>query len=224
MRWLDECGWQFEDDDPWNVAQHLKLLEAQISITVDRREVWLQCWEYEIRAISGGAIPVYFLDADLERNSEWGRRLTDRLYLGDDYLRICQEVVLGPGGVRMLRALGHEHLERIHMNEENSAFLGLELLHEEMRHRDVKEINEEVLHAVRRQCVFTTHTPVPAGHDQFPLDQVKQVLGHHAAFFRRPDLFGTEKSDGQCLNMAYLALHLSATSTAWQNVMQRSLG
>jgi starch phosphorylase len=206
---LDKSGWQFEEEAPWEVEKYMKLLEPRIYLKLDGREVCVRCWLFEIEGESGSVVPVYLLDTDVDENSEWDRRLTDRLYLGDHYYRICQEAVLGQGGVKMLRALGHNQLERYHMNEGHAAFLGLELLDEEMERRGVPEIDAEILKVVRHQCVFTTHTPVPAGHDQFPLDQVKQVLGHHEAFFRRPDIFRAEKCDGECLNMTYLALNLS---------------
>lgn len=198
---LDESGWQFEDDDGWEGDRFLTEMEPRVEVHLHNRKVWVRCWQYEVE----GSLPVYLLDTDLEENGEWDRRLTDRLYLGDHYLRICQEAVLGIGGVKMLRALGHKSLVKFHMNEGHSAFLGLALLVEEMRARGCEEIDKEVLHAVRVQCVFTTHTPVPAGHDQFSVEQVREILGHHEEFFKRDDLYGHEGR----FNMTYLALNLS---------------
>lgn len=206
---LDDSGWQFEEEDPWDIENYLTPMEPRVTLTLDDRQVWIRCWRYEIEGQMGDDIPVYLLDTDVEGNSEWDRHLTDRLYLGDHYFRICQEAVLGIGGARMLRALGHEQLARFHMNEGHSAFLGLELLDEEMSLRGSEEIDDAMLHAVRRKCVFTTHTPVPAGHDQFPLDMARKVLGHHEAFFKRRDLFEPVKCATDCLNMTYLALNLS---------------
>ena len=206
---LDDSGWQFEEEDPWDIEKYLTPMEPRVKLTLDEREVWVRCWRYEIEGQMGDNIPVYLLDTDVEENSEWDRHLTDRLYLGDHYFRICQEAVLGIGGVRMLRALGYEQLARFHMNEGHSAFLGLELLDEEMSLRESEEIDDAMLHAVRRKCVFTTHTPVPAGHDQFSLEMARKVLGHHEAFFKRRDLFEPVKCATDCLNMTYLALNLS---------------
>jgi len=206
---LDDSGWQFEEEDPWDIENYLTPMEPRVTLTLDDRQVWIRCWRYEIEGQKGDDIPVYLLDTDVEGNSEWDRHLTDRLYLGDHYFRICQEAVLGIGGARMLRALGHEQLARFHMNEGHSAFLGLELLDEEMSLRGSEEIDDAMLHAVRRKCVFTTHTPVPAGHDQFPLDMARKVLGHHEAFLKRRDLFEPVKCATDCLNMTYLALNLS---------------
>jgi starch phosphorylase len=206
---LDESGWQFEEEDPWDIGKSLKELSPKVSVRIDGRDVHIRCWLYEIHGASGGVIPIHLLDTDLEENSEWDRRLTDRLYLGDHYLRLCQEVILGQGGVRMLKALGHGELARFHMNEGHAACLGIELLHEEMEALGREEIDEQILHNVRAKCVFTTHTPVPAGHDQFDMELVRQVLGHYPAFLKRKDLFQSGQCDAECLNMTHLALHLS---------------
>ena len=119
---LDDSGWQFEEEDPWEIEKYLTPMESRVKITLHGREVWVRSWQYEIEGVTGASIPVYLLDTDVEENSEWDRHLTDRLYLGDFYFRICQEAVLGLGGVRMLRALGHDELTRYHMNEGHSAF------------------------------------------------------------------------------------------------------
>jgi starch phosphorylase len=206
---LDESGWQFEEEDPWDIGQYLVELEPRVTVTVDRREVHIRCWRYDLVGHTGKVIPVYLLDTDLSENSKWDRQLTDRLYLGDHYLRLCQEVVLGQGGVRMLRALGHHELERFHMNEGHAACLGIELLHEEMQAAGREEIDEDILHKVRVKCVFTTHTPVPAGHDQFDMELVWQVLGHCRAFLARKDLYQSDHAEREKMNMTCLALHLS---------------
>lgn len=206
---LDESGWQIEEEDPWEIEKYLTPMDAKVKVSLEGREVWIRCWRYLIEGQAKESIPVYLLDTDVEGNSEWDRHLTDRLYLGDNHLRTCQEAVLGIGGVRMLRALGHDQLARFHMNEGHSAFLGLELLDEEMALQGAQEIDDEMLQAVRKKCVFTTHTPVPAGHDQFPLAMARKVLGDHEAFFKRKDLFEPMKYASDCLNMTYLALNLS---------------
>lgn len=198
---LDESGWQFEEEEVWDLEEFLVEMEPRVMVRLHNREVWIRCWKYEVK----GRIPVYLLDTDLEENGDWDQRLTDRLYQGDHDLRICQEAVLGIGGVRMLRALGHDGLLRFHMNEGHSAFLGLELMEEEMRLRGLKKVDVEVLHEVRKKCVFTTHTPVPAGHDRFSVEEVRTVLGHREAFFERGDLYSHEGK----FNMTYLALNLS---------------
>jgi len=127
--------------------------------------------------LAGFVVPVYLLDSDLPENSEWDRKLTHYLYGGDSWYRLCQETVLGIGGVRMLRALGHNNLTRFHMNEGHASLLTIELLYEQARKANRKTIVAEDLEAVRQQCIFTTHTPVPAGHDQFTLDMVQRLMG-----------------------------------------------
>ncbi|HLE04907.1 MAG TPA: hypothetical protein VI729_09910, partial [Anaerolineales bacterium] len=144
------------------------------------------------------------MDTCLEQNSEWDRTLTDFLYGGDQHYRLCQEAILGIGGVRMLRALGYEHIERFHMNEGHASLLSLELLDEEARRASRSSITHEDVEAVRKKCVFTTHTPVPAGHDQFPLDLVTRVLGRREIY----DMKEVFCCEGR-LNMTYLALNLS---------------
>jgi starch phosphorylase len=148
---------------------------------------------------------VYLLDTALPQNSTWDRGITDYLYGGDARYRLCQEVVLGIGGVAMLRALGHTDVETYHMNEGHSALLALALLEERCptQHHDAP--TEDELEAVRRHCVFTTHTPVPAGHDSFPLDLVERVLGE-----KRTQLIEqTGCSIDNSLNMTHLALLFS---------------
>jgi starch phosphorylase len=172
-------------------------------------------------------VPVYFLDTDLPENSDWDRNLTQFLYGGDLYYRLCQEVILGIGGIRMLRALGYTRIERFHMNEGHSSLLTMELLDEEARKAGRQTVTREDIESVRQQCIFTTHTPVPAGHDQFPLDLLRRIIGPRQDFFdlkevysmnllnhvpgQRQEFFNLEdlSRSGKTLNMTYLALNLS---------------
>ena len=131
-------------------------------------------------------------------------RLTDFLYGGDEHYRLCQEVILGIGGVRILRALGYDRLTRFHMNEGHAALLTMELLRERREAAGRSDIVPADLDAVRRQCVFTTHTPVPAGHDQFDLEMVDRVLGDRKACGIHDPICHANR-----LNMTYLALSLS---------------
>ena len=181
------------------------LQEAQrVCVTIEGREVHLRAWKYEAKGVSGCIVPVFFLDTQLSENSEWDRTLTDTLYGGDEHYRLCQEIVLGIGGVRMLRALGCENLKRFHMNEGHAGLLTLELLDDSMRAAKRDAWTPQDVETVSEQCVFTTHTPVAAGHDRFPLDLVSRVLG-------RPELEVISNlccEDGM-LNMTQLALNLS---------------
>ncbi len=202
---LDASGWQREEPVEWVIEDLLREMLPRSSVTIEGRTVHLQAWRYEVKGISDFNVPVYFLDSDLPENSEWDRTLTHFLYGGDQHYRLCQEVILGMGGVRMLRALGYDRIERFHMNEGHASLLTLELLDEEARKVGRESISQDDIEAVREKCVFTTHTPVPAGHDQFSLDLVSRVLEHREVFFNMKDMFCCEG----LLNMTYLALNLS---------------
>ncbi len=226
---LDEHGQQQVDDVVWNPADLLVELPARCDVKVAGRQVVLRAWQLNINGASGHVVPVYFLDADLPENDESDRALTDRLYGGDDRYRLSQELLLGVGGVRMLQALGYDNLTRYHMNEGHAALLTLQLLRDEANKHGRKTIIQADFEAVHDRCVFTTHTPVPAGHDQFPIELVDEIIGTDGEFhvdFR--DTYAVDMVErifqadagmaermrdlvkpGICLNMTYLALNLS---------------
>jgi starch phosphorylase len=202
---LDAQGNQTESPASWSPEKHLEPLPVRVSVSIEGRPVQIRAWRHTVRGVSGHTIPVYFLDTALEENSPWDQTLTDHLYGGDQRYRLCQEVVLGLGGVAMLKALGHDRVRTYHMNEGHSALLALGLLAEQTEGRPVRSVTDSAREAVRRRCVFTTHTPVPAGHDQFPTDLVRRVLG---------DEWTTALGAAACclndtLNMTYLALFFS---------------
>jgi glycogen phosphorylase len=201
---LDASGWQSEESVDWVVGDFLTEMPQRISVTIEGRAVQLRAWKYEVSDAGDFTVPVYFLDADLDENSEWDRTLTHYLYGGDQHYRLCQEIILGIGGVKMLRALGHSEFERFHLNEGHSSLLAMELLDEEVLRSGRQSITHDDVEAVRKKCVFTTHTPVPAGQDQFPIELVNRVLGRHEVDEMR-DVFCC----GDVLNMTYLALNLS---------------
>ncbi|HWP92098.1 MAG TPA: alpha-glucan family phosphorylase [Thermodesulfobacteriota bacterium] len=201
---LDSSGWQTEEPVEWSVDDFLKEMPQRVSVTLESRRVLIRCWRYEVIGIGGFGVPVYLLDTDLPENSEWDRTLTHYLYGGNQRYRLCQEVVLGMGGVRMLRALGYESIKKFHMNEGHSSLLVLELLDEEARKEGRSSILYSDVEVVRSKCVFTTHTPVPAGHDQFPLDLVNRVLGRREVYDMK-DVFCCEN----LLNMTFLGFNLS---------------
>ena len=201
---LDPTGWQIEEPVDWVVENFLSPMPQRTAVTIEGRTVMLRGWKYEVIGIGGFKVPVYFLDADLPENSEWDRTITHFLYGGDQHYRLCQETILGIGGVKMLRALGYMKIERFHMNEGHSSLLTLELVDEAAKEAGRQSINHDDVEQVRKKCVFTTHTPVPAGHDQFPLDLVTRVLGRREIYDMK-DVFCCEGR----LNMTYLALNLS---------------
>jgi glycogen phosphorylase len=200
---LDAEGTQTEDPQPWEPADTLQETTQRTKVSIEGRDVWLRAWRFDVKGVTGAVVPVFLLDSDLAENAQADRHLTDHLYGGDDRYRLCQEIILGIGGVRLLRALGYANIRRFHMNEGHAALLVLELGFEEMQRRGLTEATREVALAVKPLCVFTTHTPVPAGHDQFPLTLLREVLtDYHGAYNRRAVEFCL---DG-ILNMTYLAL------------------
>jgi glycogen phosphorylase len=224
---LSEEGAQTEEAVEWAVEKHLEEEEPRVSVTLEGRKVELRSWRYTVKGVRGYEVPVYFLDADLPSNDQRDRELTGQLYGGDPYYRLSQEVLLGIGGVRMLRALGHNELMRYHMNEGHAALLTLELLGEEAGRAGRTSVKGEDIEKVRGKCVFTTHTPVPAGHDKFPVEYMNRLFPDQNRFFdvkdassadlvrsvlqveqNYPDLTEAAKR-GASVNMTYLALSLS---------------
>jgi starch phosphorylase len=201
---LDAQGVQTERDSEWPVEELLAEVPERVSVGIEGRTVRIRAWKYEITGIQGAMVPLYLLDTDLAENSAWDRSLTDHLYGGDVRYRLAQEIVLGIGGLRMLRAIGFEEIERFHMNEGHSSLLTLDLLQEQMRASGRRRPSDADIEAVRGRCVFTTHTPVAAGHDRFPPDLVRQMLGPHI-ILEIPHLSSFEGM----VNLTYIGLNLS---------------
>src|SRR5215468_3841179 len=224
---LSDDGAQVEEPVEWSVERFLVEEAPRVSVTLEDRRVELRAWRYTVIGVRGYEVPVYFLDADLPENDPRDRELTGSLYGGDPYYRLSQEVLLGIGGVRMLRALGHTELMRYHMNEGHAALLTMELLNEEAQRVGHAMIKGDDIEKVRSSCVFTTHTPVPAGHDKFPVEFLTRLFPGQARMFDDKDETSNEvvksilQSDHQFadlqeaarkgaeVNMTYLALSLS---------------
>lgn len=198
---LDEWGNQREQPALWDPAWIARLLPTTVHVSIEGRPVVLRVWQYNITGLSGYVVPVLLLDANVEENEASDRELTGYLYGGDERYRLAQEIVLGVGGVKMLRALGYLQLERFHMNEGHAAFLTLELLAESKQ----KEPTAWDFESVRQNCIFTTHTPVSAGHDQFSYELVKHMLGDTTPMEALQMLGGRDR-----LNMTLLALNMSS--------------
>lgn len=201
---LDAHGHQTAEPVNWVVNDFLTATPARATVTVAQRTVHLRAWQYEVIGLNGFKVPVYFLDTHLPENHDADKSLTDFLYGGDSYYRLCQEIVLGIGGIRILRALGYKGLERYHVNEGHASLLTLELLNERLDTQRREELTPADIDEVRGKCVFTTHTPVPAGHDRFPLDIVSAALDPESI-----ELLGKLRCLDGALNMTHLALHLS---------------
>lgn len=190
---LTPQGDQLEFPDEWEPAKTLTLMPKKVSVNIEGRRVKVQAWLYEYQSITGGMVPILFLDTDMEENAPDDRRITDSLYGGDKRYRLKQEIVLGIAGTRMLKNLPFK-IRKYHMNEGHSSLLTLELLRE----------NNMDAEKVQNLCVFTTHSPVEAAFDQFTYELIKQVLGEEYLLSDMQQYAGNEN-----LNMAFLALNLS---------------
>ncbi|HEY0393178.1 MAG TPA: alpha-glucan family phosphorylase [Candidatus Elarobacter sp.] len=206
---LDGSGAQHEEPQSWQPESSLERLAPVVTLSISGRPVAVGAWRYWVDGVDGARVPVYFLDTDRPENDEAARSLTRALYGGDARYRLEQETLLGLGTVAMLRELGYDDVGTYHMNEGHSALLVLALL--EQTHATAHGLpSRDDLARVRERCVFTTHTPVPAGHDCFGLDLVRDVTGEQqVATLRALDL-----ADGDVLNMTHLALRASRYTNA----------
>jgi len=203
---IDPTGHQIEHPAVWDPSKQLKKTAEKDSITMDGRPVFIQAWVYFVESPrDGSSVPVIYLDTDLPENNPEDRTLTDHLYGGDEAYRLKQEVILGIGGVRMLRKLGFK-VKKYHMNEGHAAFLTLELLHKFKK--DIESVWDEShiwdTESVKNLCVFTTHTPLEAGHDKFSYELYNRVLGDYFPEKILKKLAGENK-----INMTLLGFNLS---------------
>lgn len=202
---IDADGRQQEAEDPWSPEDFATPLRAKVAVVLEHREVWIRPWLYMLATGSGRPVPVLLLDTDLDENRADDRRITDRLYGGDASYRFRQEVVLGIGGLRVLQALGFR-IQTYHMNEGHAAFLALDLLRRNPHPPDQVEAGELAWNVapVRDACVFTTHTPVEAGHDRFDYALYERLLHDYFPVEQLRAIAGRD-----VLNMTELALNLS---------------
>ncbi|MGZ9005731.1 MAG: alpha-glucan family phosphorylase [Burkholderiales bacterium] len=202
---IDAEGRQVEHPDPWEPERWAQPLAAMIGVQIEDRDVWVRPWLYVHKSEAGYAVPVLLLDTDLEQNDERDRDLTHYLYGGTQEYRLKQELLLGVGGVRMLEALGFA-IGTYHLNEGHAAFATVELLKRFPRRRRQTDKAEWSYDAdrVRDLCVFTTHTPVEAGHDRFSYELVTR-LGTDLLPLEALKVFGGPER----LNMTRIALNLS---------------
>jgi glycogen phosphorylase len=198
---LNGTGEQTEEVQSWNPGDFCKEEQARVTVSVEDRVVTVRAWRYDLAGRSGHVVPIFLLDTDVDGNSGWDRGLTDHLYGGDTNYRLQQEIVLGMGGARMAQALGLA-VNVYHMNEGHAALLTLALLEAQLGGGPLGSATESDIARVRRRCVFTTHTPVPAGHDRFATEQSIRILGgDRTARLEKLGCF----QDG-LLNMTLLAL------------------
>jgi starch phosphorylase len=202
---IDAAGNQVHRPDPWNPGDWCTPLPCRVAITLEGRRVWIRPWLYGCSGALDNPVPVILLDTDLDANHPADRQITDHLYGGDSAYRLKQEAVLGIGGLRALRALGFT-LRTFHLNEGHAALLTFELLKRYPRASNVLETEGRKYDSspVLTRCLFTTHTPVAAGHDKFPYDMVETILGEEVDLAELRRYAGTD----HC-NMTQLALNLS---------------
>ncbi|MDP6844382.1 MAG: alpha-glucan family phosphorylase, partial [Candidatus Thalassarchaeaceae archaeon] len=193
---LDEKGNQTETFGEIDPHEFLCDTGVEITLPLDGMTLHSKIWMYRIKGL-----PTYFLDTRHPDNSPDHRSLGNRLYGGDDTTRIRQEYLLGVGGIRALQALGHD-ITGLHLNEGHCTFAMLEMLHQGWSREEL-----------RQRCLFTTHTPVPAGHDRFGWDDVEAVLGE---LFPKDamNLVGDEKT----CSMSHLAVALAGQVNAVSNL------
>jgi len=202
---INSSGHQTEHPVEWEPSMLMDHPSEKVSVTIEGRSVIVQAWVYFVKSPRGGNVPVIYLDTNVPGNSAEDRTLTDHLYGGDESYRIKQEVILGIGGVRMLRRLGFE-IKKYHMNEGHAAFLTLELLHEFKK--DIESVWDEEhiwdIESVRDLCVFTTHTPVEAGHDKFSYELFRKVFRDYF-----PENIMKQLAGEKNVNMTLLGFKLS---------------
>ena len=206
-------GWQMEAyerlswaDAPTDHALTPDGKPCVIAVPLGNRSVLAAVWRVRL-----GRVTLYLLDTDLEENTPWDRELSARLYGGDREIRIQQEIILGIGGVRALKALGITPAAW-HLNEGHAAFVVLQRIRDLIEHG---ETFDSALAQVRKTTIFTTHTPVPAGHDAFPFNLVETHLagawgtlgGSRDAFLA---LGHYDNGSGPLFNMTALALRAAS--------------
>ena len=200
---LNEEHLQTEASVEWDPEAQLEEMPQRAYVPIEGRVVHVRAYRLMLRGATGHHVPIYFLDTDLPENEKKDRAITHALYAGDTDHRIKQEAVLGIAGKRFLRAATHDVVLH-HMNEGHAVFVTVELLSEHLSRFDKQKIDADAIAWARDRCVFTTHTPVPAGHDRFSIDRVRAIIGDHPAF-DRADLYG----GNNVLNTTVLALNLS---------------
>lgn len=191
---FNEKGEQKEKEIEWNFFYEFEKVVKPIRIMIENKEVLVSAWRYRVIGQSGHIIPVYLLTTDVEGNEEWMKKMTGSLYDSTSrWNRIVQEIILGIGSVKLLKSLDYKNLEVYHLNEGHGSFSIVELYNE------LGSLEE-----VKKRIVFTTHTPVPAGHDRFDEQLVQKVFEN-----RFPPELRKLADDNGSLNMTFLGMNAS---------------
>ncbi len=204
-QFFNEYGEQKEKEIAWNFYYEFERVEKPIIIKIENKDVQVSAWLYRVIGQSGHVLPIYLLTTDVDGNEEWMKKMTGSLYDSTSrWNRIVQEMILGIGGVKLLRSLEYNNIETYHLNEGHGSFSTLELYNELGSIEKVKE-----------KVAFTTHTPVPAGHDRFKQSLVDKVFGN-----RMPKEIRKLADDNGDFNMTFLGMALSR----YRNAVARKHG
>ncbi len=204
-QFFNEFGEQKEKEIAWNFYYEFDKVEKPISLKIENKDVLVSAWLYRVIGQSGHVLPIYLLTTDVEGNEEWMKKMTGSLYDSTSrWNRIVQEIILGIGGVKLLKSLGYNNIKTYHLNEGHGSFATLELFNE------LGSIDK-----VKEKVVFTTHTPVPAGHDRFNKDLVDKVFES-----RIPKEIRKLADDNGEFNMTFLGMALSR----YRNAVARKHG
>lgn len=193
---IEPDGSQKFEVNHWQKNDKLTHLPNRIELQIDSTPVQVGLWRYDIVGVSGFVVPVYLLDTDVLDNGHWARAITQNLYEGE--YRLPQEVLLGIGGVKMLRNLGYQEVNIFQMNEGHASFVPL-ALEEELGYNDQE---------VKKKCVFVTHTPIPEGHDQFDYQFAWKIAGAYLPWHIK------DHAGENSLHMTRLGMSLSKYSIA----------
>ena len=194
---LDDNGIQTESYRDIDPAQHLVDTGVEITLPLDGTKIQSRLWKMVVEGVNGSTVDVIFLDTRHPENPEQFVNLGERLYGGDDSTRIRQEYLLGVGGIHALDALGIE-VGGLHLNEGHCTFAALEMLNRGWSREELKQ-----------KTLFTTHTPVPAGHDRFAWPAVEEVLGDLL-----PDDVREIANSGDTCSMSHLGIGLCGSTNA----------
>ena len=195
---LDNQGNQTETYPDLDPAKYLEDTGLELSIPLDGSRIKSKIWKTVLHGHNGHEVPVYFLDTRHTSNDEKHISLSDRLYAGGDEMRVRQEYLLGVGGIRALKILGHWPLKGLHLNEGHCSMAALEMLRQGWSREELSS-----------RTLFTTHTPVAAGHDRFEWNLVESVVGGLAG----PDEKKVANDGNQC-SMSHLGIGLAGNVNA----------
>jgi starch phosphorylase len=201
---LDAAGRQREEPAVWSVEHVLAPLAARVSVSLNGRPVVVRAWRHTVAGIDGASVPVIFLDTDLEENTPEDARCHTTCMAATPPIDSRKRRCSGLAGCACCAPWGTRDIQRFHLNEGHSALLTSELVAERLRSGRRTTVTDDDCDAVRRLCVFTTHTPVSAALDRFPPELVEQVLGPTPL----SQLWHQCCYEG-VLNMTHLALHFS---------------